>query len=67
MCFTFVDFELNTFTFVLIMLEIVDREIKGITSKIFVIYNVYVRKVFYIFFLDDVNEYYSLKKFITEI
>ena len=29
MCFTFVDFELNTFTFVLIMLEIVDREIKG--------------------------------------
>ena len=67
MCFTFVDFDVNTFTFVLIMLEIVDREIKGITSKIFVIYNVYVRKVFYIFFLDDVNEYYSLKKFITEI
>ena len=37
MCFTFVDFELNTLSFVLIMLEIVDREIKGITSKIFVI------------------------------
>ena len=50
------------------MLDIVDHEIKGITSKIFVwkviilcTLAVYQNEVLCIFFLDDVNEYYYMK------
>ena len=49
------------------MLDIVDHEIKGITSKIFVwkviiLCTLYIKMKFCVFFfLDDVNEYYSMK------
>ena len=66
MCFTFVDFKFETFYVVSTMLDIVDHEIKGITSKIFVwkviICTLYIKMKFCVFFfLDDVNEYYSMK------
>ena len=49
------------------MLDIVDHEIKGITSKIFVwkviiLCTLYIKMKFCeFFFFDDVNEYYYMK------
>ena len=53
MCFTFVDFKFETFYVVSTMLDIVDHEIKGITSKIFgskVICTLYIKMKFCVFF-----------------
>ena len=53
MCFTFVDFKFETFYVVSTMLDIVDHEIKGITSKIFgskVICTLYIKVKFCVFF-----------------
>ena len=64
MCFTFVDFKVETFYVVSTMLDIhvVDHNFQNFFLESHnIMYTVYQNEVLCIFFLDDVNEYYYMK------